>query len=103
LLTVGTPATATYSLISMSHATSTTISSWTSGAACLVLGISLIAVEAGRESPMLPLPLLRWRTLGPVAENIDLTAKLLLLDSDFMRWLVANCYALLAKPSRNGS
>lgn len=36
-------------------------------------------------------------------ENIDLTAKLLLLNRDSMRWLVANCQALLAKPSRNGS
>ena len=38
-----------------------------SGAACVVFGISFIAVEAGHESPMLPLPLLRRRTLGPVA------------------------------------
>jgi len=67
LLAVGTLATATYSLIGMSHATSTTISSWTSGAACVVFGISFIAVEARHESPMLPLLLLRRRTLGPVA------------------------------------
>jgi hypothetical protein len=36
------------------------------------------------------------------AENIDLTAKLL-LNGDSMRWLVANCHALRAKPSRSGS
>jgi hypothetical protein len=36
------------------------------------------------------------------AESIDLTAKLL-LNEDSMRWLVANCHALRAKPSRNGS
>jgi MFS transporter, DHA2 family, methylenomycin A resistance protein len=65
LLAVGTLASATYGLISLRHATS--ISSWISGAACVALGISFIAVEAGQESPMLPLPLLRRRTLGPVA------------------------------------
>jgi hypothetical protein len=41
--------------------------------------------------------------IDAAAENIDLTAKLLLLNRDSMRWLVANCQALLAKPSRNGS
>jgi DHA2 family methylenomycin A resistance protein-like MFS transporter len=67
LLAVATLATLTYSLISLSHATSTTLSSWISGAACVVFGISFIAIEARHESPMLSLPLLRRRTLGPVA------------------------------------
>jgi hypothetical protein len=45
----------------------------------------------------------RWDEFTDVAaENIDLTAKLL-LNGDSMRWLVANCHALRAKPSRNGS
>ena len=36
------------------------------------------------------------------AENIDLTAKLLLND-DSMRWLVANCHALRANVGSYGS
>jgi hypothetical protein len=41
----------------------------------------------------------RWDELTDVAaENIDLTAKLLLND-DRMRWLVANCLAPRANPS----
>jgi hypothetical protein len=39
LLAAGTLAPATYSLTGLSHATSTTISSWTSRAVCVVFGI----------------------------------------------------------------
>jgi MFS transporter, DHA2 family, methylenomycin A resistance protein len=67
LLAVGTLATATYSLIGLSHSGSTAIYSWVSGATCVVLGIGFIEVEARHNSPMIPLPLLRRRTLGPVA------------------------------------
>jgi DHA2 family methylenomycin A resistance protein-like MFS transporter len=49
LLAVGTLAVATYSLIGLSHATSTTISSWTSRAVCVVFGIGFIAVEPDRR------------------------------------------------------
>ena len=66
LLAVGTLATAAYWLIGMGHASSA-ISSWASAAACAILGVSFIAVEARHETPMLPLPLLRRRTLGPIA------------------------------------
>jgi hypothetical protein len=55
-----------YSLISISHAILTIVSSWGS-APFVTFGISFIAVEAGHENPMLPLPLLLRRTLGPVA------------------------------------
>jgi hypothetical protein len=36
---------ATYSLIGIGHATSTTASSWISGAACVVFGICFLTVE----------------------------------------------------------
>jgi MFS transporter, DHA2 family, methylenomycin A resistance protein len=88
LLAVGTLATATYALISMRHASS--ISFWTCGAICVVLGVSFIAVEAGNKSPMLPSPLLRRRTLGPVAlvgllHNVSIYGLIFILSLSFQR------------------
>jgi DHA2 family methylenomycin A resistance protein-like MFS transporter len=88
LLAVGTLATATYSLINLSDAPSAAISSWTSGAACVVFGISFIAVEARHERPMLPLPLLRRRTLGPVVlvgllHNVSMYGLIFVLSLSF--------------------
>jgi MFS transporter, DHA2 family, methylenomycin A resistance protein len=90
LLAVGTMATLTYFLISTSHATSTTTSSKIVGVACLIFGISFIAVEAKQESPMLPLPLLRRRTLGPVAlvgllHNLSIYGLIFVLSLSFQR------------------
>jgi DHA2 family methylenomycin A resistance protein-like MFS transporter len=67
LLAVAALATATYSLISVSHATSAIVPPWMAWVSCVVLGIGFAFVEARHESPMLPLQLLGRRTLGPVA------------------------------------
>lgn len=67
LLAVGTLATVTYALIDLSQARSSIVSFWTSGTVGVGLLIGFVAVEARHPSPMLPLPLLRRRTLGPVA------------------------------------
>lgn len=67
LLAMGMLATATYALINLGHAHSGIISSETAGAVCVSLVIGFIAVEARHSCPMLALPLLRRRTLGPVA------------------------------------
>ena len=90
MLAVLTFVTLTYSLIGIGHATSTALSSWISGAASLVFGISFIAVEARHESPMLPLPLLRRRTLGPVAlvgllHNVSMYGLISVLSLSFQR------------------
>jgi MFS transporter, DHA2 family, methylenomycin A resistance protein len=90
LLAVGTLATATYSLIGISHAGAAAISSWLSAATCVVLGIGFIAVEARHQSPMLPLPLLRRRTLGPVAlvgllHNVAIYGLIFVLSLSFQR------------------
>jgi MFS transporter, DHA2 family, methylenomycin A resistance protein len=66
LLAVGTLATATYALIGISHA-GWAAHSWASAAICVVYGVSFVFVEARYKNPMLPLPLLRQPTLGPVA------------------------------------
>jgi DHA2 family methylenomycin A resistance protein-like MFS transporter len=90
LLAVGTLGTATYTLISLSHARSAFVSSWSSGVACVVLIIGFIAVEARHPSPMLPLPLLRRRTLGPVAlvglfHNVAIFGLIFVLSLSFQR------------------
>jgi MFS transporter, DHA2 family, methylenomycin A resistance protein len=90
LLAVATLATLTYSLIGMSHASSTTLSSWIFGAACVVFGIGFIAIEARHESPMLRLALLRRRTLGPVAlvgllHNVSMYGLMFVLSLSFQR------------------
>jgi len=90
LLAVATLATLTYTLIGISHASSATLWSWISGAACLVFGISFVAVETGQLSPMLPLPLLRQRTLGPVAlvgllHNVAIYGLIFVLSLSFQR------------------
>jgi MFS transporter, DHA2 family, methylenomycin A resistance protein len=90
LLAIGTLATLTYALISSSHATSTAVSFWISATASSVLGIGFIAVEARQQHPMLPLPLLRRRTLGPVAlvgllHNIAIYGLIFVLSLSFQR------------------
>jgi MFS transporter, DHA2 family, methylenomycin A resistance protein len=90
VLAVGTLAIATYSLIGASHASSAS-SCWVSGVACVVLGIGFIAVEARQETPMLPLPLLRRRTLGPVAlvgllHNVSIYGLIFVLSLSFQRF-----------------
>jgi DHA2 family methylenomycin A resistance protein-like MFS transporter len=83
LLAIATLAMATYFLIGVSRTPS-----WTAAAACVVFGISFIAVEARHESPMLPLPLLRRRTLGPVAlvgllHNVSIYGLIFVLSLSF--------------------
>jgi len=90
LLAVGTLASATYSLIGMSHTNSAAVSSWNSAAACVILVIGFIAVEARCETPMLPLPLLSRRTLGPVAligllHNVAIYGLIFVLSLSFQR------------------
>jgi MFS transporter, DHA2 family, methylenomycin A resistance protein len=90
LLAVGALATATYSLIGINHAHSAANSSWVSAAACVVLIIGFMAVEARQETPMLPLPLLRRRTLGPVAlvgllHNVAIYGLIFVLSLSFQR------------------
>jgi MFS transporter, DHA2 family, methylenomycin A resistance protein len=90
VLAVGTLASATYLLIGVSHA-SAALSCWVSGAACVVLGIGFIAIEARQKTPMLPLPLLRRRTLGPVAlvgllHNVSMYGLIFVLSLSFQRF-----------------
>jgi DHA2 family methylenomycin A resistance protein-like MFS transporter len=90
LLAVGALATATYSLIGIGHARSGLNCPWVFAAACLVSIIAFIAVEARRETPMLPLPLLRRRTLGPVAlvgllHNLAIYGLIFVLSLSFQR------------------
>jgi len=90
LLAVGTLATATYALIGISHGGSALMYSGISGATCVVLGLGFFAVEARSKSPMLPLPLLRRRALGPVAavgllHNIAIYGLIFVLSLSFQR------------------
>ena len=90
LLAVGTLASATYALIGISHAGSTAMYSWIAGASSVVLGLGFIAVEARGTSPMLPLSLLRRRTLGPVAlvgllHNVAIYGLIFVLSLSFQR------------------
>jgi DHA2 family methylenomycin A resistance protein-like MFS transporter len=90
LLAVGALATATYTLIGLSHASSAAISSWISGGACVLLVIGFIAAESRHESPMLPLLLLCRRTLGPVAmvgllHNVSIYGLVFVLSLSFQR------------------
>jgi MFS transporter, DHA2 family, methylenomycin A resistance protein len=90
LLAVGTLATATYALIGISHAASAAAYSWASAAVCVVYGVSFIAVEARHKTPMLPLPLLRRPTLGPVAlvgllHNVSIYGLIFVLSLSFQR------------------
>jgi DHA2 family methylenomycin A resistance protein-like MFS transporter len=90
LLAVGTLATATYALIDLSHARSGIVSFYSSGAVCVGLVIGFIVVEARHPSPMLPLPLLRRRTLGPVAlvgllHNVSFFGLIFVLSLSFQR------------------
>jgi MFS transporter, DHA2 family, methylenomycin A resistance protein len=89
LLAVATLATATYALIGMSHGASV-LPSWAVGAASIVFGVAFIAVEARHARPMLPLPLLRRRTLGPVAlvgllHNVAIYGLIFVLSLAFQR------------------
>jgi MFS transporter, DHA2 family, methylenomycin A resistance protein len=90
LLAVVTLATATYALIGVSHATANAASLWAAGACSLALGIGFVILEARHESPMLPLPLLRRRTLGPVAlvgllHNVAIYGLIFVLSLSFQR------------------
>jgi MFS transporter, DHA2 family, methylenomycin A resistance protein len=90
LLAVGMLATATYALIGISHGGSALLYSRVSGATCMVLGLGFLAVEARVKSPMLPLPLLRRRTLGPVAavgllHNVAIYGLIFVLSLSFQR------------------
>jgi DHA2 family methylenomycin A resistance protein-like MFS transporter len=90
LLAIGALLTATYALVGFSHPRSGAVSSWSSGVACVVLVIGFIAVEARHRSPMLPLPLLRRRTLGPVAlvgllHNVAIFGLIFVLSLSFQR------------------
>jgi MFS transporter, DHA2 family, methylenomycin A resistance protein len=87
LLAVGTLATGTYTLIGMRHASSI---SWIYGAVCVALGVGFIAVETRNKNPMLPLPLLRRRTIGPVAlvgllHNVSIYGLIFVLSLSFQR------------------
>ncbi len=90
LLAVGTLVTATYALIGWSHARTSAASLWASAAAAAALGIGFVIAESRLESPMLPLPLLRRRTLGPVAlvgllHNIAIYGLIFVLSLSFQR------------------
>jgi MFS transporter, DHA2 family, methylenomycin A resistance protein len=90
LLAVGTLATATYALIGWSHASMNAASLWAPAAASAALGIGFVIAEARHESPMLPLPLLRRRTLGPVAlvgllHNVAIYGLIFVLSLSFQR------------------
>jgi DHA2 family methylenomycin A resistance protein-like MFS transporter len=81
--------TGTYALINLGHERSG-ISCWIAGATCLGLAISFVAVEAHHRSPMLPLPLLCRRTLGPVAlvgllHNVAFFGLIFVLSLSFQR------------------
>jgi MFS transporter, DHA2 family, methylenomycin A resistance protein len=85
LLAIATLATGTYFLIGAGRAPS-----WTVAAACVVFAASFVAVEARHHSPMLPLPLLRQRTLGPVSlvglfHNISIYGLIFVLSLAFQR------------------
>jgi MFS transporter, DHA2 family, methylenomycin A resistance protein len=89
LLAFATLAAATYALINMGRATSAA-AALTSAAACLVLGIGFVVVEARGESPMLPLRLLCRRTLGPVSvvgllHNVSVYGLIFVLSLSFQR------------------
>jgi MFS transporter, DHA2 family, methylenomycin A resistance protein len=89
-LAVGTLTSAAYALIEINHATSAVVSPRAAAAACVVFGIAFIAVEARLENPMLPLGLLRRRTLGPVAlvgllHNLAMYGLIFLLSLSFQR------------------
>jgi MFS transporter, DHA2 family, methylenomycin A resistance protein len=90
LLAIATLATLTYALIGISHATSATVSPLAAAMACLVFGLGFIVVESRKTSPMLPLPLLRRRTLGPVAlvgllHNLAMYGLIFVLSLSFQR------------------
>jgi DHA2 family methylenomycin A resistance protein-like MFS transporter len=90
LFAVLTLAAATYSVIGIGHATSTYMPSWLSAAACMLFGISFVGIEAWYEDPMLPLPLLRRRTLGLVAligllHNVSIYGLIFVLSLSFQR------------------
>jgi hypothetical protein len=79
----------TYSLIGIGHARSG-ISFWVSGLACVVLGTGFAAGEARRDTSMLPLSLLRRRTLSPVAlvgllHNVSIYGLIFILSLSFQR------------------
>jgi MFS transporter, DHA2 family, methylenomycin A resistance protein len=90
LLAVGTLATATYALIGWSHPRTNGAFLWASTMAAVMLGISFVIAEARHETPMLPLPLLRRRTLGPVAlvgllHNVAVYGLIFVLSLSFQR------------------
>jgi MFS transporter, DHA2 family, methylenomycin A resistance protein len=90
LLAVGTLATATCSLISMNRATTFVVPAWISGLASAVFAIGFIVVEIRHQSPMLPLPLLRRRMLGPVSlvgllHNVSIYGLFFVLSLAFQR------------------
>lgn len=90
LLAVATLATATYALIGLSHADADVRSLWAAAALSVGLGFGFVAVETRHESPMLPLPLLRRRTLGPVAligllHNVAVYGLIFVLSLSFQR------------------
>jgi MFS transporter, DHA2 family, methylenomycin A resistance protein len=67
VLAVATLATATYAMIGINRPASSAVPSWASGAACVIFALCFVVVEIWRRKPMLPLPLLGRRTLGPVS------------------------------------
>jgi DHA2 family methylenomycin A resistance protein-like MFS transporter len=90
LLAVGTLATATYALISLNRATTNVASLWAAAATATILGIGFVIAEARHRNPMLPLTLLRRRTLGPVAlvgllHNVAFYGLIFVLSLSFQR------------------
>jgi MFS transporter, DHA2 family, methylenomycin A resistance protein len=90
IFAVGTLASATYALISMGHAASSTKEVAASSLAFVLFGLGFVFIEARQESPMLPLRLLRVRTLGPVAfvgllHNVSIYGMIFVLSLYFQR------------------
>jgi DHA2 family methylenomycin A resistance protein-like MFS transporter len=90
LLAVGTLATATYALIGLRRVTTSVPSFWAAAATAAILGIGFVIAEARHQNPMLPLALLRRRTLGPVAlvgllHNVAFYGLIFVLSLSFQR------------------
>jgi MFS transporter, DHA2 family, methylenomycin A resistance protein len=90
LMAIGTLGSITYSLIGINHATSASIPSYAVAVACVIFGVGFVVVEAVHRNPMLPLPLLSKRTLGPVAfvgllHNVAIYGLIFVLSLSFQR------------------
>ena len=89
-LAVGMLATATYSLISAGRPASSASMTWMLCIAFVCFSVAFVLVERRQENPMLPLHLLKQRTLGPVAlvgllHNLAVYGLIFVLSLSFQR------------------